>query len=197
MDEVAPTDMKKAVAFNSSGSMSESSFLAFLNAVADLVEKGMLDRKYLEWAQFSLESHLSGFLVKHHDQPEVRDIILRSRKIFEDIPGKVASYDAMLTGESKKKIENYEARLAPPSSDQMTRHESDGKRPASNRVTSPPMGDERTSIEPGGSSVGNELSLPSPPPPTPVRRANGFVWPMLGVAMAFLAAVAVWLLRRR
>ncbi len=197
LSEVAPTESGKAIVMISTGKMTVPSYLEFLDTVAELVDREALDRKFFMWAQFPPEGGLCNVLIKHHAESKAQAVILHAKKIFQDVPGKIATYDAMLTGESKKKLESYEARLAPPSSDQMTRHESDGKSPASNRVTSTPLDAGRTSMESRASSVGNESSPPSPPPPTPVRRANGFVWPLLVVALAFLAAVAVWFVRRR
>lgn len=194
LNEVAPTESGKAMVVISTGKMTVPSYLEFLDTVAELVESGTLDRKFFMWAQYPPEGGLRNVLIKHYAENKAQIVIVRARKIFEDMPGKVATYDAMLTGESKKKLENYEARLAPPSSNQMG---SDGASPVSNRVASTPMNAGRPSMESLDSSGNSEITPPSPSSPTPIRRSSGFAWPMLVLALAFLAVVAVWFLRRR
>jgi hypothetical protein len=104
LKEVAPTDSAKALALISFGKMTPRSYLAFLDALAGLVESGTLDRKYFLWAQFPPEGELSIF--KQSAEPKARAVLLRARKIFQDLPDKTHLYDSMLTGEVKKSLED-------------------------------------------------------------------------------------------
>ncbi|MGI6390923.1 MAG: hypothetical protein ACOX7Q_12125 [Kiritimatiellia bacterium] len=194
LDEVAPTESGKAMVMISTGRMAVSSYLDFLDTVAELVESGTLDRKFFMWAQFPPEGGLCNVLIKHHADSKAQTVIMRAKKIFQDVPEKIATYDAMLTGESKKKLEDYEARLAPPSSGRTIRHQNNEKSPANNHAASMCTQTERTSLESYGSNVSNEIAPPLPPVPTPIR-GSGFVWLLLVVALVFIVTFAVWFLR--
>lgn len=194
LNELTATESGKAMVMISTGKMTVPSYLEFLNNVAELVDNGTLDRKFFMWAQFPPEGGLCNVLIKHHAESKAQTVILRAKKIFQDDPGKVASYDAMLTGESKKELESYEARLAPPSSVQLTGHENERKSPTNNRVPPLHIDAGRTPKDSCGSIVGNGSS---PLPPPPVRTATDFMWSILAVLLAMVIAAFVWFLRRR
>ena len=110
-NEIASTEYQKAIVVLSTGKMTRIRFIEFLNALADLVEAGTLDRKFFKWAQSPTEGHLSGLLIREYAEPDVQNIIMRSKKIFQDQPKLVEQYNRMLTGESCRKLEQFETTI--------------------------------------------------------------------------------------
>ena len=111
LDAIASTEYQKAIIAMSTWEMTRTTFVEFLNSMADLVEAGTLDKKFFKWAQSPTESHLSGLLVREYAKSDVQNIIMRSRKIFKDQPDLLIQYDSMLTGESRRKLEQFEATM--------------------------------------------------------------------------------------
>ena len=111
LDAIAEDDMAKTILLCSCWSLSENDFVAFMISSASLVEEGKLNRDIFRWCQSPLESQLTGFLDRNYKNPRVQEIILRSRKIFQDQPKLVEQYDGMLTGESRRKLEQFEAAM--------------------------------------------------------------------------------------
>ena len=111
LDVIASTEYQKAIIAMSTWEMTRTTFVEFLNSMADLVEAGTLDKKFFKWAQSPTESHLSGLLVREYAKSDVQNIIMRSRKIFKDQPDLLIQYDSMLTGESRRKLEQFEATM--------------------------------------------------------------------------------------
>ncbi len=108
LDEIASTEYQRAIVVMSTWQMRRETFVEFLNAMADLVEAEKLDGKFFKWAQNPTESHLSGLLVREYAEPDIQNIIMRSRKIFHNQPTLLVQYDSMLTGESQRKLDQFE-----------------------------------------------------------------------------------------
>lgn len=111
LDAIAENDMAKTIALCSCWSLSEDDFVGFLRSAAILVEEGKLNRNIYRWCQSPMESPLAGFLSRNYMDPDVQDVIIRSRKIFQDQPERVKHYDMMLTGENRKKLGLFEAAM--------------------------------------------------------------------------------------
>ncbi|MGI6390922.1 MAG: hypothetical protein ACOX7Q_12120 [Kiritimatiellia bacterium] len=111
LDEITSNDYQIAIIAMSTWEMTRATFVAFLNAMADAVEAGKIDRKFFKWAQSPTEGRLSGLLVREYDKPDIQGIVVRSRKIFHDRPDLVDQYDRLLTGESRRKLEQFEAAM--------------------------------------------------------------------------------------
>ncbi len=118
--DITSSDYQKAIIVMSTWKMNEATFVKFITGVADLVESGRLDRKYLRWAQSPTESPLKGFFTKNYRNPDVQKIIIRLRRIFQDQPDRVAHYNMMLTGESRRRLEQFEASIRDGNSPQNT-----------------------------------------------------------------------------
>ncbi len=86
LDEITSNDYQIAIIAMSTWEMTRATFVAFLNAMADAVEAGKIDRKFFKWAQSPTEGRLSGLLVREYDKPDIQGIVIRSRKIFHDRP---------------------------------------------------------------------------------------------------------------
>lgn len=112
LDAIATTDMQKAIVLCSSWRLPESSFALFLKAVVELVEQGRLDRNLLTWCQHPREGNLTGFIIRHHADPIVKEVIVKSRNIFRDLPKRVDLYDRILTGESLVEFKALEREMA-------------------------------------------------------------------------------------
>jgi hypothetical protein len=112
LDGIAADDMRKTIVLCSSWALPKPSFVAFLRTAVGRVEQGGLDRQVFLWCQWPLEGPLNGFLIRNHADPDVRDVIIRSRDIFKDVPTRAASYDRMLTGEALRDLTDSEFRQA-------------------------------------------------------------------------------------
>lgn len=109
LNEIAKDDIEKTIVLCSTWYVSEEDFVAVLGEVANLVEKGELDRDIFRWCQSPFESPLDNFLIRNYSNPHVRDVIIRSQNIFKDQPEHVAAYDTMLSGEALRKLKRFEA----------------------------------------------------------------------------------------
>lgn len=109
LNEIAKDDIEKTIVLCSTWYVSEEDFVAVLGEVANLVEKGELDRDIFRWCQSPFESPLDNFLIRNYKDPRVQDILIRTRAIFSDQPERVATYDRILSGKSLKGLEKYEA----------------------------------------------------------------------------------------
>lgn len=110
MDVIAKTDMAKAVLLYSFEGLSERDYVAFLRRAADFVERGELNRDIFYTIQSPLNENSQAWavLVRAYKDPDVKDVIMRSKKIFADQSGRAVRYDLMLSGESFKKLKNFE-----------------------------------------------------------------------------------------
>lgn len=106
---IAETDMEKAVLLYSFEELSERDYISFLRVATGLVEQGKLKRDlyYTIQCPLSETSDAWAVLARKYDDDRVRDVITRSKKIFADLPDRLARYDLMLTGESCKKLKRY------------------------------------------------------------------------------------------
>ncbi len=110
MTVIAETDMEKAVLLYSFEGLSERDYVAFLRRAADLVEQGKLNRDIFYTVQCPLSENSEAWavLVRSYNDADVKDVIMRSKKIFADQPARAARYDLMLSGESCKKLKKFE-----------------------------------------------------------------------------------------
>ncbi len=93
LDEIAPTDIEKTIVLCSCWRLSETAFIKFLNATADLADKKGISPELFKWCQWPLEGELNGFLLRKHANPEVQAFVLRSRRILENNPDLKSDYD--------------------------------------------------------------------------------------------------------
>lgn len=201
LDAVADADMGKAIVLCSCWKLSEEDFVEFLSSTASLVEEGKLDRQLFLWCQSPFASDLSGFLVQNYQDPAVQDIILRSRSIFQDQPERVAYYDSMLTGESRRKLEQFEAAMREErpsggvfdeSRDQSTRNPI-LQNTAQTEPTEEPKGDRTPSvIQP----IEEPVRVASSEEAQPEEQRRWFVLPIAVGITAVLSCVGIWMFRR-
>lgn len=113
LDYIAPTDMEKAVLMLSCGSLSSREYIKFLLIATDMVEKGDLDTKLYSSIQcpHNEKSDAWAVLAKNYKDPDVIDIIERSKAIFHDQPERIVYYDRILSGENCKGIHEYEKKM--------------------------------------------------------------------------------------
>jgi hypothetical protein len=111
MSSLAHSDMEKALLLYSCGGLSSTDYIDLLQESLVLVENGDLDREIFYDIQtpFNETSDAWAVLIKNPENPAVREIIGKSKKLFQDRPERIAAYDSILTGESLKWLEKYEA----------------------------------------------------------------------------------------
>ncbi|MGI6749699.1 MAG: hypothetical protein ACOX6A_04180 [Atribacter sp.] len=163
--------MEKTIVLCSAWYLSENDFVIFLGEVATLVEQGELNRDIFMWCQNPFESPLACFLDRNYKNPEVQKIVVRTIKIFQDSPERVAAYDSILTGESLKWLEKYEEDMQ------------EGWGFAIRRTLSSTLKSLVTPATSGGGNVSN-----------PKRR---FTWPVVIGALLLVAYVGIRFLRSK
>lgn len=199
LDAIAEDDMAKTILLCSCWSLSDNDFVAFLNSSASLVEEGKLNRDIFRWCQSPMESQLTGFLDRNYKDPGVQEIIIRSRKIFQDQPERVEQYDRMLTGESRRKLEQFEAAMrgeqAPVSSQpQESKIKESVAQDATERLDIAETVDVRA---PSVRQAEEDAVKVAPVEETqPKEGKSGFVLPVVLGIIAVLACVGFWVFRR-
>lgn len=200
LDAIAEDDMAKTILLCSCWALSENDYVAFLSSSASLVEEGKLNRDIFRWCQSPMESQLTGFLDRNYEDLRVQEIIMRSRKIFQDQPKRVEQYDGMLTGESRRKMEKFKAAMrgdqASVSSQpqELTIHESvtqdatETLDVAETEKVCPPSV-RQAKEDPVKVTPANEAQ--------PEEDKHRFVLPVVIGIIAVLACVGVWFFRRR
>ncbi len=111
LDVIAKDDLAKTIVLCSAWYISEDDFALLLGEMASRVEKGDLNRDIFRWCQWPFESSLDGYLLRNYANPDVRNIIIRSRTIFKDQPDSVATYDRILSGEALRELKRFEAAI--------------------------------------------------------------------------------------
>lgn len=171
LNEIAKDDIEKTIVLCSTWYVSEEDFVAVLDEVANLVEKGELDRDIFRWCQSPFESPLDHFLIRNYKDPRVQDILIRTRAIFSDQPERVATYDRILSGKSLKWLEKYEADMQ------------EGWGFAIRRKLVSPF---RNLVTPATSEDGNVSGS-----------KRWFTLPVVAGVIAGLICTSIWILRRR
>lgn len=200
LDAIADDDMAKTILLCSCWSLSENDFVAFLSSSANLVEEGKLNRDIFRWCQSPMESQLTGFLDRNYKDPRVQEIIMRSRKIFQDQPKRVEQYDSMLTGESRRKLEQFEATMRgdQASVTSQTQESTIQESVAQDATETLPVAETE---EVPASSVRQAEEDPVKVAPVnetqPEEHKRGFVLPVVIGIIAVLACVGIWFFRRR
>lgn len=113
MSSLAHSDMEKAVLLYSCGGLSSTDYIDLLKEAVTLVESGFLDREIFYDIQtpFAETSDAWAVLTKNPENVTVREIITKAKAIFQDQPERVAMYDRILSGESRRKLEQFEASM--------------------------------------------------------------------------------------
>ena len=198
LDALATTDMQKAIVLCSSWAIPESSFPPFLKAVVERVEQGMLDRNLLYWCQNPFESPLAGFLVRRHAEPAVQEVIVRSRSVFRDMPDRVAVYDEMLTGESRRKLEHFEATSTAASPAEVAVTTQGPEAPDVTRSSFTKAAEKHATTPSAPPSASNSLPVLPVERPTGISKGTGSTFLLLVIGCAVMTCgVIVWLCCRR
>ena len=111
LDVIAKDDLTKTIVISSSDHIPEEDFAVFLGEIANLVEQGKLDREIYSWCESPPDGPLRGFLLRNYNNPEVQEVIQRSRKIFKDDPTFVSYYDDILSGDALRRYKRFEAEM--------------------------------------------------------------------------------------
>ena len=111
LDVIAKDDLTKTIVISSSDHIPEEDFAVFLGEIANLVEQGKLDREIYSWCESPPDGPLRGFLLRNYNNPEVQEVIQRSRKIFKDDPTFVSYYDDILSGDALRRYKRLEAEM--------------------------------------------------------------------------------------
>lgn len=200
LDTIADDDMAKTILLCSCWSLSENDFVAFLSSSASLVEEGKLNRDIFRWCQSPMESRLSAFLDRNYKDPRVQEIIMRSRRIFQDQPKLVEQYDSMLTGESRRKMKQFEADMR---GDQASVSSQTQESTIQDSVAQDPAETldvvEIEEVRPSSVRHAEEyLVKVAPVNETQLEKHKlGFVFPVVIGIIAVLACVGIWFFRRR
>ena len=101
MSSLAHSDMEKAVLLYSCGGLSSTDYI-------DLLKEAVT---YDIQTPFAETSDAWAVLIKNPENVTVREIITKAKAIFQDQPERVAMYDRILSGESRRKLEQFEASM--------------------------------------------------------------------------------------
>ncbi|MDD2230336.1 MAG: hypothetical protein PHY48_13100 [Candidatus Cloacimonetes bacterium] len=113
LDYVAPSDIEKAILLYSCSSLYKEAYIELLKNLTQLTENGELNSEIYYSVQnpYNEQSDAWSVLAKEYQNPDVIDIIERSKVIFKDRPERLEFYNNILSGDNSRQIQEFEMRM--------------------------------------------------------------------------------------
>jgi len=107
IDQVASSDVSKAILFVAMQSLPPQDYLRFLEQATTLAEAGIVNRRLLKWALFPADANVRGIVEYNYTNQAVNSILTRAKVIYSSDPSITEYFDAVLAGKIARESRAY------------------------------------------------------------------------------------------